>query len=57
MNSVLSPKTIRKMVDDGEYFTVNRARQFGKTTNLVNFQLFMVMKNMKYSGYQRDNQV
>ncbi|MCC8150288.1 MAG: ATP-binding protein [Lachnospiraceae bacterium] len=27
-------EAIKKMVDDGEYFTVNRARQFGKTTTL-----------------------
>ena len=26
---------IRKMVDDGEYFTINRARQYGKTTTLA----------------------
>lgn len=26
--------SVRKMVDDGEYFTINRARQFGKTTLL-----------------------
>ena len=25
---------IRAMVDRGEYFTINRARQFGKTTTL-----------------------
>ncbi|MCD8021721.1 MAG: AAA-like domain-containing protein [Lachnospiraceae bacterium] len=25
---------IKKMVDDGEYFTINRARQYGKTTTL-----------------------
>ena len=25
---------IRKLVDDGKYFTVNRARQYGKTTML-----------------------
>lgn len=25
---------IREMVDNGEYFTINRARQFGKTTTL-----------------------
>ena len=25
---------IRKMVDAGEYFTINRARQYGKTTTL-----------------------
>lgn len=26
---------IRKMVDDGAYFTINRARQYGKTTTLT----------------------
>lgn len=25
---------IRKMVDRGDYFTINRARQYGKTTTL-----------------------
>lgn len=25
---------IRKMIDDGEYFTINQARQYGKTTTL-----------------------
>ena len=25
---------IRKMVEDGAYFTINRARQYGKTTTL-----------------------
>ena len=27
-------KEIRKLVDDGKYFTINRARQYGKTTTL-----------------------
>lgn len=27
-------KTIRKMIEDGDYFTINRARQYGKTTLL-----------------------
>lgn len=26
---------IRKLVDDGKYFTINRARQYGKTTTLM----------------------
>ena len=26
---------IRKMVDAGKYFTINRARQYGKTTTLL----------------------
>lgn len=27
-------KKIKKMIDAGEYFTINRARQYGKTTTL-----------------------
>ena len=27
-------KEIRKLVDDGKYFTINRARQYGKTTTI-----------------------
>ena len=27
-------REIEKMVDDGEYFVINRARQYGKTTTL-----------------------
>ena len=27
-------KEIRKLVDDGKYFAINRARQYGKTTTL-----------------------
>ena len=27
-------KEIKKMVDAGKYFTINRARQYGKTTTL-----------------------
>ena len=27
-------REIGKMVDDGEYFVINRARQYGKTTTL-----------------------
>lgn len=26
---------IKKMVDSGDYFTINRARQYGKTTTLT----------------------
>ena len=28
-------KEIRKLVDDGKYFTINRARQYGKTTTIT----------------------
>ena len=34
---------IRKLVDDGKYFTINRARQYGKTTTLK--ALYEVLKN------------
>ena len=27
-------KQIKRMVDAGQYFTINRARQYGKTTTL-----------------------
>ena len=28
-------KEIKKLVDDGKYFTINRARQYGKTTTIA----------------------
>ena len=28
-------KEIKKLVDEGKYFTINRARQYGKTTTLA----------------------
>ena len=36
---------IKKMVDDGDYFTINRARQYGKTTTLS------LLKQMLKSEY------
>ncbi len=32
---------IKKMVDDGKYFTINRARQYGKTTTLAALEEFL----------------
>ena len=32
---------IKKLVDDGKYFTVNRARQYGKTTILTALTLVL----------------
>ena len=32
---------IKAMVDNGEYFVINRARQFGKTTTLKALQKFL----------------
>ena len=37
---------IKKMVDDGKYFTINRARQYGKTTTLS--ALHGVLENDAY---------
>ena len=34
-------RQIKAMVDAGEYFTVNRARQFGKTTILKALERFL----------------
>lgn len=35
VNIQKSLEEIKKMVDRGEYFTINRARQYGKTTTLM----------------------
>ncbi|XCP83825.1 AAA-like domain-containing protein [Roseburia hominis] len=34
-------KKIKKMVDEGRYFTINRARQYGKTTTLKALKKFL----------------
>lgn len=34
-------KQIREMVDKGDYFTINRARQFGKTTTLAALESYL----------------
>ena len=33
---------IKKMVDGGQYFTINRARQYGKTTTLRALAKYLV---------------
>ena len=33
--------TMKKMVDEGQYFTINRGRQYGKTTTLYMFQKYL----------------
>ena len=35
------PTEIKKLVDDGKYFTINRARQYGKTTTLMALSRFL----------------
>ena len=37
-------KIIATMIDDGEYFTINRARQYGKTTTLSALSSFLEQK-------------
>lgn len=54
---------VKKLVDDGKYFTINRARQFGKTTTLhaltdylsreylvISMDFQMQMSNAKYKS-------
>ena len=36
---------IKAMVDAGEYFTINRARQFGKTTTLKALERYLGQKS------------
>jgi len=38
-------KEIKKLVDAGKYFTINRARQYGKTTTID--ALYKVLRNCK----------
>ena len=32
---------IKKLVDDGQYFTINRGRQYGKTTTLLALESYL----------------
>ena len=32
---------IKKLVDDGKYFTINRARQYGKTTTIASLANYL----------------
>ena len=34
-------REIKKMVDAGKYFTINRARQYGKTTTLLALRKYL----------------
>ncbi|SES43279.1 PD-(D/E)XK nuclease superfamily protein [Butyrivibrio fibrisolvens] len=54
---------IRKLVDDGRYFTVNRARQYGKTTTLTALRsalskeydvVFIDFQSIGKSGYSTE---
>ena len=52
---------IKRLVDDGKYFAVNRARQYGKTTTLMALAEYLkkdlpdpmagVMKNLPALGF------
>ena len=42
-------KEIRKLVDEGKYFTINRARQYGKTTTLAALKKSLLDKYMVLS--------
>ena len=47
-------KEIKKMVDEGKYFTINRARQYGKTTTLVALRGYLATDYMVISlDFQR----
>ena len=56
---------IRKLVDDGKYFTINRARQYGKTTTLKALQrvlqndhivLSLSFEGITKAGYQTEGE-
>ena len=50
---------IKRMVDAGEYFTINRARQYGKTTTIKALQAFLqseyVVLSLSFEGLSRAN--
>ena len=44
---------IKRLVDRGEYFTINRARQYGKTTTLRALKEYLVVSlllRLRYGG-------
>lgn len=47
-------KNIKALIDDGEYFTINRARQFGKTTTLMCLEKYLsdkyIILSMSFEG-------
>ena len=50
---------IKKMVDAGEYFTINRARQYGKTTTIKALQTILqneyIVLNLSFEGISKAN--
>ena len=45
-------KSIKKMIDNGDYFTINRARQYGKTTILRALAEYLEKDYMVFSVRQ-----
>lgn len=52
-------KEIKKLVDAGKYFTINRARQYGKTTTLKALQILLrseyVVLSLSFEGLSKGN--
>lgn len=50
---------IKNLVDDGKYFTINRARQYGKTTTLTALSYALkneyTVVNLSFEGLSKDN--
>lgn len=50
-------KEIKKLVDAGKYFTINRARQYGKTTTLLALQQYLsseyIVVSLSFEGITR----
>ncbi len=51
-------KDIEVLIDAGEYFTINRARQYGKTTTLMCLEKYLsekyIVLSMSFEGVDRD---
>ena len=57
-------RQIKNMVDEGQYFTINRARQYGKTTTLRALEEFLQkeytvvrldFQRMSYADFENEN--
>lgn len=51
-------KDIEVLIDAGEYFTINRARQYGRTTTLMCLEKYLsekyIVLSMSFEGVDRD---
>lgn len=45
-------KEIKQIIDEGKYFTINRARQYGKTTTLTALEVYPASTYNVYAQFR-----